>query len=203
MALTKDQWYSKLKSWVPTWFFEGEYFNRAQFEGIAKLLSEAQQQAEDHQSETFLAQAADTFLDVHGNERSFERLPRETDAAWALRIRSLLNTSNKLALQVLVNQFLIVGVCTILEHSIGESIFCNRGSYLNRREVFSDSWYNTFSVLIDPQIHDGYSFYSRGNFCNRGDFVSDDKSSKEIFDLVAQILNNHKAAGTLYRLIER
>ena len=37
---SQEEWFNKLKSWVPTWFFREETNNVAIFEGIAKVLSE-------------------------------------------------------------------------------------------------------------------------------------------------------------------
>ncbi len=202
MALTRDEWYSKLKSWVPTWFFESEYYNKAEFEGLAKILSEAQLQAEAHQSETFLSQADDTFLDLHANERNYRRLPQEIDAVFSPRIRSLLNQSNWPAIKALVDQFLIVGTSTIREH-FRDIAFCNRENFWSRREVFMQIYYNAFSIIVEKQLHQPYSFASRENFASREDFAGSNESSQTIFDLITETVNNVKAAGTLYRVIER
>jgi uncharacterized radical SAM superfamily Fe-S cluster-containing enzyme len=202
MALSQADWYAKLKSWVPTWFFESEHFNVAEFQGIARLLSEAQQQSEDHVSQTFLSQATDTFLDTHANERNYRRLPQEIDAVFSPRIRSLLNQSNFPAIKILVDAFLIVGESTIREH-FRDIIFLNREAFYSRREVFTDIYYNAFSIIVEKQLHVPYSFASRENFFSREDFAGSNESSQTIFDLIVETVNNVKAAGTLYRVIER
>lgn len=202
MALTKDQWFSKLKSWVPTWFFGTEAYNVAEFEAIALLLSEAQQQAEDHYAETFLTEAEGSFLDTHANERNYRRLPQEIDAVLSPRIRSLLNQSNWPAIKRLVDAFLIVGESTIAEH-FRDATFCNREDFYDRRKVFMQIYYNTFSIIVEKQLHQPYSFFSREYFCGREDFWGSNESSQTVFDLIAETVNNVKAAGTLYRIIER
>lgn len=202
MALTQDEWFSKLKGWVPTWFFETEHYNVAEFQAIAKLFAEAEQQAEDHFQQGYIANATNEIADLYANERNFRRLPQEIDPVLTGRIRSLLNQSNVPAIKRLVDQFLIVGESTITEHFMG-AIFASRESFCNRREVFMQIYYNAFSIIVDQQLHVPYSFAGRENFAGREDFFGSNTSSQNIFDLITETVNNVKAAGTLYRVIER
>jgi hypothetical protein len=203
MGLSQAQFFAKIKSWVPEWYFESEEFNIAIFQGFAKVLANLQQNAEDHQKQRFIGLAESLFLDLHGAQRGFFRLPRETNPVYASRVRSLLNRSNPPALEALVNSVLIVGTCTIREHGLGDIICANRGSFLNRREVFTDNYYNSFTIIVDRQIHPPYSFLNREYFANRGDFLGSNTSDQTVFDLILEVVNTNKAAGTLYRVLER
>lgn len=203
MALTQQQWYNKLRSWVPTWYFETEKYNDAIFQGWAKVFSQAQQNAEDHQKQNFILQCETLFLDLQGDERNYKRLPRETNPVYAKRVQSLLNKSNGPSIQDLVNEILIVGTCTLREHGLGDIICANRGSFLNRREVFTNIYYNTFTLIVERQIHPPYSFLNRSYFLSRGNFLGSNHSDQTVFDLILEVVNNVKAAGTLYRVLER
>lgn len=203
MALSQAQWLAKLKSWVPDWYFQTSHYNEAIFSGWALVFSEVQQNADQFFAQTLITESEDEYLDLHGFERGFFRLPLEINPSYAKRVQSLLNQSNPPAIEDLVNSVLIVGTCTIREHGFGDIICLNRGSFLNRSEVYTDSYYNTFTIIVDEQIHAPYSFLSRGCFFDRSNFFGTSQSDVTVFDLILQIVNNVKAAGTLYRVLER
>jgi hypothetical protein len=62
---------------------------------------------------------------------------------------------------------------------------------------------NTFSVIIDNQRPDPLSFCNREYFSDREDFMSASVASDEFFKGLVALINQNKALGTLYRLIER
>ena len=96
---------------------------------------------------------------------------------------------------------LINGESTFVEdEDLG--IFCNRENFLNRGELMIAPLFNGFSVIVDNQKHDPYSFVSREYFCDREDFIGEGESSQYIFDLILEVLQN-RYCGTLYRVIER
>ncbi len=180
-ALTQAQWYEKIKGWVPTWFFSNPGYQTAVFQAIAKLLESADIEMRAQFDETFITRAMSLMLDQHGYERGILRYVDETDANYAERIRNLANVLTPSSLEVIANAFLLTGEAKIMEHSI-QGIFCDRESFLNRQEVFSDINYNTFSVVIPYQ---GVTL-----------------AAERALIAIATTINNSKALGTLYRIVE-
>lgn len=203
--LSKEQWYLKLRSWVPRWFFESEYYNVSIFNAIAKLLSTTQDSAEAHFVETFIIGSSGEFLDAHGFERNIERIPGEPDVLYAKRVQQIVNNSNKPDIKALVDSLLIAGECKIIEHQI-DGIYCNRGSFLNRDEVFTDRrLYNYFTVLIEPQIPQSNSFLNRDTYTNRKSFAGTvgPLSIDLLLAIINASINRARAAGVFYRIIEQ
>jgi len=87
-------------------------------------------------------------------------------------------------------------------------VFFTRECFFDRKSVFIDVVYNTFSIVIEKQIHEPYSFYDNGvspeigHFFSRSDFYGTNVSSENIFNLILAAVNRVKALGTVYRLIE-
>lgn len=204
MAKTQAEWYASLRSWVPEWFFEQENSNVAVFQGIAKILEASQLDVEDQKMQTFILEAVAPYLDLHGFERTVVRSPGEFDPQYAIRIRlkSLVSQLSKPAILALVNALLIKGVASIREDFEG-SIFVDREEFVNRGSIVIEPIDNTFTILVDKQIRDPYSFVDREHFVDREDFVGNSESSEYIFDLILNAVNENKALGVFYRIIER
>jgi hypothetical protein len=199
---TQEEWYKKLRSWVPAWFFEEEDVNVAKFQAMAALLASIEARAVEHQQETFIAQADQGYLDEHGLERNLTRGTLELDVAFSQRIRYITNSTSKPAIKRLVDALLSVGVCEISE-DFEAGVYCDREDFFSRGELFIDAIYNVFSIIVDKQVHTPYSFYDREYFCDREDFIGTQESSLELFQLIIEAVDKAKALGTLYRLIER
>ena len=199
---TQEQWYQKLRSWVPVWFFNEEYYNDAVFYGLARVLSELDARSREHQAETFILQADGAYVDEHGLERNLERGTFELDALYAERIRYIKNSTSKPEIKRLVDALLSVGESIIIE-DWESGLFCDRESFYSRGSVFIDGIYNVFSIIVDKQVHAPYSFYSREYFCDREDYTGTNESSLALFELIVDAVDRAKALGTLYRVIER
>lgn len=199
---TQEQWFQKLKSWVPSWFFNEEYYNEAVFYALAKVLEELEAKASEHQAETFITQADSGYLDEHGLERNLIRGDFELDPSFSERIRYITNSTSVPAIKRLVDALLAVGECVIVE-DYNAGIYLDREVFMNRGNIFIDSIYNVFSIIMDKQVHAPYSFYSREYFCDREDFIGANDSSLELFQLIIEAVDKAKALGTLYRVIER
>lgn len=202
MSLTKEQWYQKLRSFLPKWYFEDEDNQVAHLKAIAKLLEDLQQFSDDRFIATFLSSAIGDDLLAHGEERSLPKFPGETDPQYSLRIRNIRNRSNKPALKALIDALLIVGECIILE-DYEAARFCNREAFCNRNDYVIEVIENAFSVIVEMQLHNPYSFCSRENFASRENYVGAAESLLRIFELIIETVNRAKALGCLYRVIER
>lgn len=182
MALTKDQWYQRLKSWVPSWVFTGEDESivRAIFYGIAKMLESAGIEDDNLFNQTFIDTATTPYLDLIGSERSVIRDPGESDAAYRTRIKTG-NTKTNLSkpdLIAIINQFLTVGTCTFIEDFEG-TFYCSREYFCNRGDVVIDPIDDAFTVIVEDQL------------------------DLNILNSVVTAVNRNKAFGVVWRLVER
>lgn len=202
MALTQDQWYSKLKNLVPSWVTQNNN-SQAVFRAMAFALSEQQKVAEDHKAETFIDEGSDDYVALHGDERSVARLPDESLESYRERVKKITNQSNYPAIKALVDALLVRGTSIIIEH-YNPNNFLDRGGYLDRLIIDFQVLYNAFTILIDDQTPDPKSFYDRAFFADREDvFGSISGTNDEVFNNIVQVVNKNKAYGTVYRLIER
>lgn len=200
----KQQWYDTLKAWVPQWFFEAEDYNSALFYAMARVLEQVGLDIQDTLDQTYLDRASGSYLDLHGDERVVPRLPGENDPPYAVRIKSksLVSQISKPALIRLINQLLIRGVAAIKEDWEG-GVFFSRNSFFNRGEIVLQPIENTFTIVVDKQIHEPYSFFNREHFLDREDYIGTAESSDLVFQLILNAVNDNKALGVFYRIIER
>jgi hypothetical protein len=201
MALSQDQWYEKLKGLVQSWVTDNPG-SVANFKAIAKALSEQQTVADNHIAETYIDSSSDEYTAIHGDERSVYRLPGENLSSYKARVKLITNKSNLPAIRDIVQAQLIRGQPTIIEHH-NASNFLNRDSYLNRNIIDYQVLYNAFTILIDYQIPEATSFLNRESFFNREFLNGSSISSDEVFSNIIKAVNENKAFGTVYRLIER
>jgi len=205
IQLTQAQWYGKLKGFIPGHIWASETIQKAVLMAMSKALSEVQARVDEHIDDTFISRAADGVLDTHGRERSLTRLTgqiQELDPQFSRRVRSLVNQSNIDAIRDLVNTFLIAGVARVTDDFnaqvfLDREFFCNRGAIIIDPQII-----NTFSIIVDKQIHEPYSFSDREYFLTRENFVGGNESSQYIFDIIKKVIDDNKALGTLYRIIE-
>lgn len=202
MALTQEQWFQKLKGFVPEWWFEQERYNVAVFQAMAKMLSQVQTDAESYVRETFIAQSTAPVLDAHGDERSLDRLTGESDSAYSLRVRKFINQSNKSALKAIVDAILSFGECEIREGGV-DLCFANRSSFYSRDEFLTERHYNYFMIVVDRQAPPTLSFASRSYFASRGAYVGNGETQSAVYESVIEAVNKAKALGTLYQIVER
>lgn len=202
MALSQAEWYAKLKTWYPKWFFENEENQAAHLQGLAAMLAQAHTDIEAHRDETFISLASGEFIDAQGLERQVIRLHGEFDAQYSQRVRNIGNQSNVPAIKRLVDLLLMVGECTILE-DFDAARFCDSLTFCNRGDWLIDEIINTFNVIVDKQLHAPYSFLDREYFCDRSNYVGAVNSSQYVYNLITEAVGKAKALGTFYRVIER
>jgi len=204
IGFTQEQWYEKLKATLPSHYFcddDPENFE-AIFQGVAAVFKRVGDTLDNHFKETFICQAVDGYLREHGKERSILRASGETTSNYAQRIKNLTNTTSCPEIKRVVDALLDVGESIILE-DFDSGIFASRESFLSRGEIMLIPIKDTFSIIVDKQVHEPYSFYDREYFFTREDFIGRLESSLELFQLIVQTVNRNKACGTLYRVIER
>ena len=198
----QEKWYLKLRGWVPQWWFEEEENQVAVFYAMAMVLAKLECELENHIKETYICQAEGGYLDEHGLERNLTRFINELDTTFSQRIKNITNTTSCPTLKEIVDALLDVGESTIVEDwNVG--LFFNREGFYNRGDVLIDPLYNAFTIIVDKQVHAPYSFYSREYFATREDFIGQQESSEDLFNLIIETVNRSKALGTVYRLVER
>lgn len=202
MALSQAEWLKKLKELVPSWVFEKEHYNESMFDGLAKILQQGQLKYEDHLKETFIDTAEGEFLDIHADERSVVKFPTDTTSSYRQKIKNILNNANCASLKTLVDALLISGESTFIEHYKTGNFYSREGFY-NRNLIDVDIVYNAFTVIVDKQIPEATTFMSRENFYSREDVYGSSESLDNIFENIVSTINDNKALGTVYRLIER
>jgi hypothetical protein len=203
MSLTQDQWNKKLRSLVPSWVFERNVEAAKIFNAAAKCLAELQKDASDHIKETFIDDGSDEYVALHGEERSVPRLDNESLGSYRERVKLIVNKSNVPAIKAIVDALLIRGQSTIVEHTGQTGSFFNRNSFLNRNVLEFQVLYNAFTIIIEYQVPEATSFFNREAFLNREFLNGSNLSSDTVFANVIKAVNEAKALGTVYRLIER
>lgn len=203
-AKSQEVWFNQLKSWVPSWWFSEIGIQEAHFQALAKVLSTIEQSMLDTVNDTFIDRASEEYLDLHGHERLVYREQGEPNSLFSIRVKtkSLKSQVAKQDLVRIINQFLIRGQASIKEDFEG-SVFYDRGSYFNRAEILLEPAENTFTIVVDKQIHEPWSFFSREFFFNREGFIGSSESAEDIFQLIIRAVDDNKAAGVFYRIIER
>lgn len=179
-----------------------EGINVAVFQSIAAVMAKIEGALVDHVKETYICEADGAFLSEHGYERNVNRALNELDISYRERIKNITNSTSCPTIKQLVDALLPVGECTILE-DFDAGLFLDRDVFLSRGEILIDPIYNAFSIIVDKQVHPPYSFYSREYFSNRSDFIGQQDSRIELFEIIVEAVNSAKALGTVYRLVER
>lgn len=198
-----DFWYKKIKSFVPGCVYkDGSPVDDAVFYGLAAVYQKLECTLDEHIAETYICDSEGVYTNEHGFERNLKRFPLETDASFQQRIKNIINSSNCPEVKRIVDALLEVGEAQILEDEVGMT-FYNRESFYNRGFLLYTSVLNTFSILVDKQIHEPYAFYGREYFQTREDFYGTNESSLELFQRIVETVNAIKACGVRYRLIER
>lgn len=200
---SRSQWLNRLKSWVPRWLFNETKYSDAVYESIAQELSSVQSRTSESIDSTYIDKAIGSYLDLIGSDRAVSRRLGEDDLTYAARIKTTRTKSDcdKISLMNLINSVLINGTCVILDDFESE-IYLNRDSYLNRGFIFSEKVVNGFTVIVEKQIHDPYSFLNRENFINF-DYIGQNESDLRVFEVLIDIINSNKAFGTMFRIVER
>lgn len=115
MALTADQWYLKIRKFVPSWYFTGDEktvcYTRGTFKAIAAVFAQLQDDTDSQQQSTFIMQSTAPVLDLLGDERSIARRPGEIDSVYRPEVRDVLFLPVGISqLQAVVNAALNNGV---------------------------------------------------------------------------------------------
>ena len=200
--MTQAQWYEKLKSFVPGWWFQDVDNQEAWFQAWSLMLSQLDTTVDSHITETFICQSEAAYLNEHGLERNLTRFSGELDSQFCERVRNITNTTSCPAIKAIVDALLEVGEALIRD-DYDSYLFYDRENFYSRGELWIDEIWNAFSIIVDKQVHPPYSFYDREYFFDREDFYGQRDSRLELFELIVEAVNRSKALGTVYRLLER
>lgn len=197
-------WFKKITSWIPDWFYQDRELETSFLKALAKILESSQVELEDQLAMTFVDKSVSGYLEMHGSERSVFRNSNEFDSSFRQRIKTTATSSNAnlISLKTLIDKLLINGKAQIKE-DFNNDLFFGRGEYFNRGAITFDEIINTFTVVFDNQNHSPYSFFGRESFCNRENFIGQNESSIQFFNLILNTINENKALGTLFRIVER
>lgn len=198
----QQEWYDTLESWIPSWFFLEEDNQVAHVQALALILSYNDSQVYEHVMQTYIQNAEGLVLDEFATNRGLSRLPGELDAQFRVRIRNISFDGDCPTLKQLVDSVLIAGESTIIE-DYESQLFLSRNQFYNRGSILVEEIENVFTVLVDKQVHEPYSFMNNEYFMDRDNFIGAYTSSDYVFELIKAIIDDNKATGTLYRVIER
>lgn len=201
MAQNLEQWYEKLRAWVPSWWFEQERYNVAVFMATAAMFQRVEQDTLDHFNTTFLGQATNPVLDLIASERGITRMAGESDSALVVRIQRITSQTDKTAIKQAVDKLLIVAGCKILE-APQNSPYASRRCFASRDEIECSFKENLFTIVVPKQIHVPYSFVSRLNFASRSNFAGTSTTSTAEYASIITAVNAMKAFGVMYRIVE-
>jgi len=211
----RAKWFDKMRTWVPqcVWFenvqsqdiadpetWEG--INVATFQGFAAIMAQIECTLIDHVRETYICKASGAYIDEHGIERNVQRTLNELDVTYRERIKNITNSTSCPSIKDLVDALLTTGESIILE-DFNANLFFDRENFFNRGEIFVDPIYNAFTIIVDKQVHEPYSFFDREYFMDREDFIGQQDSRIELFEIIVEAVNAAKALGTVYRVVER
>lgn len=201
MALSQQQWFEKLRSWVPSWWFEQDEYTTAVVQGMAALCASMQEQAEAHYTETFILEAVAPFLDAHGDERSLERFDEEEDAGYRERIRHLINLCNRPAIKAIVDALLLVGECEIRE-GYNNTAYADRGCYADRGDIIFEHFYNAFLIVVPPQTLPAEHFVDRDSYADRSVYAGSETTAEQVYAQIIASVDRAKALGVEYMVVE-
>jgi hypothetical protein len=145
MAQTQEQWFHKISTFIPSWMLDkGPTSLRSPSEterteallmGLAKVASLMEAEVYSQLAQTYLEQAADAVLDLHGSERSVERFTGETDASFLPRIKAFGATFNEVSIE---NAMATLVDDTYVEYTTIE--IEEDGPWLGVSDIFLPGW---------------------------------------------------------------
>lgn len=201
--MTKAQWYSKIRSFLPEWFFQNESLQKAVLSGISRGLEELTEECAQKAFEsTFILRAEGEFLVALGSERSKAMLDGEKIENYRTRVRRITSHSDVVSLKAIVDSLLLIPGCEIRQ-APQDSPYVSRGSFCSRGDMVLELTDNYFLIVVPRQTHAPYSFADRANFTSRFDFVGSETITVDVFNSVVQAVNDAKAKGVMWGLIEK
>ncbi len=166
------------------------------------MLAGYDEDASDQQQATFLLKATAPILDAHGDERGKPRLLGESDALYALRVQRITSQTYYAAIKAFIDSCLVVGECTIYQAPF-DSPYFSRGAYCSRASLLIGIKVNYFIVSVPKQNHAPYSFYTRGSYLSRQNFIGSLDTTASTFESIIAGINDMKAFGVMYSIVER
>jgi len=200
--MSVERWKERICSFIQDSVYQDTEITEDVLHGIAAVLCRVEEVIQFHQRQTFLTQAEQVYLDEHGRERDIPRQEGETSAQYSTRIGQIGNSVDCPDILAAVIPLVEIGEVLLVEDHAQPDLE-STGFFQNRGGATEFNVNTGFSIIVDNQVHDPYSFMNREFFMNREDHMGRFLSSQELFDIIAEAINNVKACGTLYRLLER
>lgn len=197
-----ELWKTKVDAFIQNSVYKDTVYTDAVLWGLAAVLCKIDETLDFHTVQTYICEAQRAYLLEHGKERKVDPKVDETDASYATRVKQIANRVSCPDIKAVVDELLDFGEATIIEDS-NSAIFLNRDDFLNRGEVIIDQILTAFTILVDNQVHEPYSFADNGFFADNGDHMGHIASNLELFNIIIEAVNAVKACGTAFRLIER
>lgn len=202
MALTQQEWFEKIASFVPSWWFtEQGHYAEAIFQGLAAVFAQVEQDSEDQFDQTFLTRATSPVLDLLGSERHIDPLPGETPALYLKRIQQITSHPAKADILAFIDSILLTPGAKIFQ-APQDSPYCSRGSFCGRDDYLLQLRKNFFLVVVPKQVHAPYSFTGRSLYCGRGSYVGSLDSTAAAYATIIAGVNQLKAFGVMWGLVE-
>jgi len=197
-----ELWKRKVDAFVQNSVYKDTELTEAVMWGLAAVLCKIDSTLSFHVVQTYICQAERAYLLEHGRERKVEAEIDETDVSYSTRIKQIANKVSCPDIKAVVDALLDFGEADIIEDG-NSAIFFNRDSFFNRNEVMISRVETAFTILIDNQVHEPYSFADSEFFADRDSHMGHIKSNLELFNIIIEAVNAVKACGTAFRLIER
>lgn len=195
-------WKTKVDSFVQNSVYKDTEITEAVMWGLAAVLCKIDETLSFHVVQTYICQAERAYLLEHGRERKVDPEDGESDLSYATRVKQIANKVSCPDIKAVVDSLLDVGTSEIVEDA-NSSIFFNGESFFNRNNIMISKIETAFTILVDSQVHEPYSFADNDHFADRDSHAGHIRSNLELFNIIIEAVNAVKACGTAFRLIER
>lgn len=202
MADSQADWLSKLKKFVPGWWFEDDEqgINQTIILAFATVFQAIQQDTDDGVSAKFLTKNTTPMLDFLGSERDKDRLSGEDDADYVARIQRITSETDYADVKAAIDRVLVNGK-SVIRDAVVDSPYCNAKTFCDLDYYVSDFKYGQyFLVVLLPQNPSQFSFCDNHYFAD-WDYAGSSDPSGAVYNKVIAAINSLRAGGLVYRVV--
>lgn len=179
--VTQDQWFERLKSWTPGWFFEESQYNEAILKATARVLYSAQLEISESLANAFISEAEGQWLDLLGYELKIFRESGELDADYRVRIAFVYNPS--------IYANLVARVTAVLNNGV-PVLYRNYKYGFADDDLFADDTYSV--ILTGLKKHNWFTLLIPTQVAGDEDAIN---------AAVIAVVNKYKGFGTNYDVV--